>query len=164
MINFKQGGQMQNAMTPMRWLQLPAEYKKQLENWVHWTRRDLGQPSSYKSIMGYLFKSGRDGGGDSDMPVDPIIYVFDQDAERFDSLLNGLSREYLHIFKIQYIDRVRTRTNKFGDGVFGYVPRHMMSKKYKVLEMFNVMTISRSTYERRLQDIDSSLKRRGGLA
>ena len=84
----------------MMWSQLPAEYKKQLENWVHWTRRDLGQPEGYKSNMPE-YASRKD--GDDTMPVDPIIYVFNQDAERFDALVKGLAKDKLHIFKIHYI-------------------------------------------------------------
>lgn len=145
----------------MRWSQLPAEYKKQLENWVHWTRRDLGSPTGYKSNMPQ-YQSGRDGGGDDTLPVDPIIYVFNQDAERFDSLVKGLSKPHLHIFKIHYIDRIRTRFNKFGSKN-EYAPRHLMDKKFKVLEIFKVMNISKSTYDRRIREIDADIRRRGGL-
>lgn len=144
----------------MMWSQLPAEYKKQLENWVHWTRRDLGQPEGYKSNMPE-YASRKD--GDDTMPVDPIIYVFNQDAERFDVLVKGLSKDKLHIFKIHYIDRIRTRFNQFGSKN-EYVPRHLMDKKFKVLEIFRVLSISRSTYDRRVKEIEADIKRRGGLA
>ena len=144
----------------MRWTQLPAEYKKQLENWVHWTRRDLGSPSGYKSNMP-SYASRKD--GDDTMPVDPIIYVFDQDAERFDVLVKGLAKDKLHIFKIQYIDRICFKTGQYA-ARGGYVPRHMMDKKYKVLEIFKILTISRSTYDRRVKEIEVDIKRRGQLA
>lgn len=162
MINFNQGGKMQNAMTPIRWLQLPADYKKQLDNWVHWTRRDLGSPDGFRSNMP-TYQSNKDSSGDDTMPVDPIIYVFNQDAEKFDILLNGLSKDHLHIFKIHYIDRICFKTGQHA-ARGGYVPRHMMDKKYKVLEIFKILTISRSTYDRRVKEIEVDIKRRGKLA
>ena len=136
----------------MKFAQLGYDYRRQLENWITWTRRDLGQPVGFKSIMSSLFKSGRSGEGDDTAPLDAIINVCDLDALDFDHLIKTLSPIQIEIFKIQHLDRI-----KVGNGRFRFVPRHLMNRKYRLLEM------SRSTYERRLVEIETSIKRRGGL-
>ena len=131
------------------WTQIGYHYKQQLANWMRWTRVDYGRPDTFKSGMPQ-YKS-RQAYGDDSMPVDAIEIICELDARRFDALVMTLSPFELEIFKIEYLD-IKKKKNGFR-----YVRWADMNRKYSLLNL------ARSTYQRRLETIEESLKRRGSL-